>query len=376
MILKNKVLFSIPTAQLSGQIASRRKAREKLPLYFDTPGMIYPPTQNLEQSSSQATALFKSTMLQNLLEREALVGADLTGGFGVDTFFFSKTAKRIHYVEEDASLLEIARHSHQLLGAVNIDYHVSTAEEFLNTTTHSFDFVYLDPSRRLATRRKTYALADSQPDVLKLKAKILERTAVLILKASPVLDIQAGISQLGCVRKAFVISVKNECKEVLYLCERNFSGTPVITAVNLREGDLSDNFEFTFPDEHDQEVTFSDPLEYVYEPNTAILKAGAFKSVAARFNLKKISVNTHLYTEKNLIEGFPGKRFQIEKLVKPEPRVIRDCFPGGKANVTTRNYPLTPEELKKKTGLKDGGDKYLIGFSGKRKKFLVVAARV
>ena len=375
MILKNKALFDIPAAQLSEQISSRRKAKEKLPLYYDTSGIIYPPTENLEQSSSQATAQFKSRMMHDLFPGLKTC-ADLTGGFGVDTYFFSKTVEQIHYVEPEPSLLEIARHNHKLLGAENIHYHASSAEAFLETTALSFDFVFLDPSRRARTGKRIHALADSHPDVVAMRGNILEKTSLVLVKASPLLDIQAGVAALECVKHVFVISVKNECKELLFLCARGFEGTPLIEALNMREEDSLDKFQFTFSEEHGQKITFSDPLKYIYEPNASILKAGAFKSVATRFNLKKISPNTHLYTGTEMIETFPGKKFEIEEFVKADPTGVKSSFPEGKANVTTRNYPLKPEALKKKTGLKDGGEKFLIGLSGEKKKFLVVAKRL
>lgn len=196
----------------------------------------------------------------------------------------------------------------------------------------------------------------------------------MVVKASPLLDIQAGMAQLASVKKVFAVSVNNDCKELLFFCEKGFEGTAVITAVNIPEGHTPQMFEFSFPEERAQKVEVSDPLRYLYEPNASILKAGAFKSAAARFNLKKIHVNTHLYTGEHLVDNFPGRKFLIEELVKPS--TLKKYFPDGKANVTTRNYPLTPEALKKKTGLKDGGEKFLIGFSGEKKKFLAVARRL
>jgi 16S rRNA G966 N2-methylase RsmD len=374
LILKNKVILGIPTAQLIEQIGTRKKAKEKLPLYYQTPGIIFPPPASFEQSSSEATASFKSELIARFINGKSTRGADLTGGFGVDTYFLSKRFGKIHYVEPQAALMEIARYNHQLLGANNIEYHAMTADNFLATTGSSFDFVYVDPSRRTIDRKKVYALEDSQPDILNLKTEIFKRTSLMVVKASPLLDIQAGMAQLASVKKVFAVSVNNDCKELLFFCEKGFEGTAVITAVNIPEGHTPQMFEFSFPEERAQKVEVSDPLRYLYEPNASILKAGAFKSAAARFNLKKIHVNTHLYTGEHLVDNFPGRKFLIEELVKPS--TLKKYFPDGKANVTTRNYPLTPEALKKKTGLKDGGEKFLIGFSGEKKKFLAVARRL
>jgi hypothetical protein len=375
LVLKHKELFGIPTASILQQIASRRKAKEKLPSYFNTQGIIFPPAENFEQTSSESTALFKTKIIQDLLSGEKHALADLTGGFGVDVYFLSRCFANVHYVEPRLDLLEMARHAHELMGADKIVYHNSTAEDFLLTTNERFDLIYLDPSRRTAAKQKVYALADSVPNVLTLKGKIFERSRLLLLKASPLLDLQAGITQLNCVRKVFVVSIHNECKEILYWCEKNFAGMPAIEAVNIVGEDLQ-SFPFSFEEERQQEPVFGDPLRYLYEPNASILKAGAFKSVATRFNLVKIQSSTHLYTSEHLVQAFPGRKFLIEALVRPNRTALKIFFPDGKANITTRNYPLSPEELKKKTGLKDGGEKFLIGFSGQKKKFLAVAQRV
>ncbi len=376
LVLKHKKIMGLPSAIISDQIVGRKKAKEKLPLYYNTRQIIYPPAVNLEQSSSEQTALFKKEIILNLFPSGKATGADLTGGFGVDTFFLSKALYKIHYVEPLESLLETARHNHNRLGADNIQYHPSSAEVFIKEIHQPLDFFYIDPSRRTHARKKIYALEDSEPDVVTLKNKIFKMSAILLLKASPLLDIQAGIAQLATVKKVFVVSVNNECKEVLFLCEKDFDGVPVIETVNLLEHNRNQILEFTFPEEREEEVTFSDPLKYLYEPNASILKAGAFKSIARRFNLKKIQTNTHLYTAEHLLEQFPGRKFLVEKVVKPDPGEMKKHFPDGKANITTRNYPLTVEALKKKTGLKDGGEKFLIGFSGQHKKFLVIARRI
>jgi hypothetical protein len=204
---------------------------------------------------------------------------------------------------------------------------------------------------------------------------IFRQSDWLIVKTSPLLDIQAAISKILFVKHVFVIAVDNECKEVLYAAQKGFTGTPSVTATNLARGS-TDTFDFNFLDERSATIEYGDPAAYLYEPNAAILKAGAFKTVAKRFALKKLHPSTHLYTGDKPVQNFPGRSFRIEAFVKPDPGEVLKFFPDGKANVTTRNYPLTPQALKKKTGLKDGGEKFLIGFSGQRKKFLAVASRL
>jgi 16S rRNA G966 N2-methylase RsmD len=371
LVLRHKAVLGISSVQIFEQIASRKKAKEKLPLFYRTDGIIFPPVANFEQSSSEATARYKADIVARLANSSV---ADLTGGFGIDTFFISQRIHTAQYVEPEEFLLEIARHNHKLLGAFNIRYHATTAAEFLAETTETFDLVYVDPSRRTAERKKIIGFDDSRPNVVELKNVILQKTGLILIKASPLLDIQAGISQLGNVIKVFVIAVDNECKELLFLCGRNFLEVQSIEAVNL--GDPIERFEFFAHEERDQSVTFSDPLRYLYEPNASILKAGAFKSIASRFGLKKIAANTHLYTSDTYDPAFPGRKFKIDAMIKSDPSETKRHFPDRKANVTTRNYPLTVNELRKKMGLKDGGEKFLIGFSGLSKKFLAVGTRV
>jgi hypothetical protein len=373
IVLRHKSVLGIPAAHLFDQIASRKKSKEKLPLFYNTRGIIFCPPDNLEQSSSEATASYKAGMIGEFLKKSPSCVADLTGGFGVDSFFISQRISALHYVEPSEFLLEIARHNHRVLGANNIKYYSETAEEFLRRVNEPLDLAYLDPSRRTGDR-KVNGLDASHPDVLRLKQAVFEKTTLMLVKASPLLDIHAGIGQLHDVRKVFVVSVRNECKEILFLCEKNFSGSQSIEAINL--ADRIERFEFSASDERHQSIAFSDPLQFLYEPNASILKAGAFKLIASRFGVRKLATNTHLYTSDAYVPDFPGRRFRVETLVKSDRSEMSRNFPDGKANVTTRNYPLTADQLKKKMGLKDGGEKFLFGFSGVEKKFLAVASRL
>lgn len=374
VILKHKEILGIPTSVLFQQISARKKARHKIPLYHKTPGIVYPPQENWEQSSSQQTAEFKSQLIASFLPHDAIIG-DLTGGFGIDTFFFSRDVALVHYVEPNGELLELARHNHRLLNARNIEYHDQRAEDFLESSSHVFDLLYLDPSRRTQTNKKVLTFGDSQPDVVKLASRLFARAERVLVKASPMLDIQAGISQLPCITRVFVVSLRNECKEVLFLAKKGFDGPPQIEAVNLN-GINEERFVFTMREEEQASSSLSDPLSFLYEPNASILKAGAFKSVGVRYGLTKMHVNTHLFTSDTLVHDFPGKKFRIEALAKPDKNTLKNFFPDGKANVTTRNYPLSAEALKKKAGLTDGGDKFLIAFTGMNKRFLAVAQKL
>lgn len=384
LVLKQKKILGIATSRIAGQIAARRKAKEKLPTYYNTQDIIYPPATNLEQSSSEQTAKFKSDIIGSLLNVPRMgdrlkprfsQGADLTGGLGIDTHFLSKLFSHFDYVEPNAGLLEIARHNHDRLKAINIFYHNTTAENFLNALDQKVDLIFIDPSRR-AENKKVFTLKDSEPDIVSLQSKVFEKSDHLLIKASPLLDIKLALKELSFVSNVFVVSVENEVKELLFLSEKGFNNEPKVTSVNLSQRHGDESFDFLLSEENTLDVKFHDPLAYLYEPNAAILKAGAFKTIAERFNINKIQSSTHFYTSDNLVENFPGRVFKIQGRVKPDPKELLQFFPDGKANVTTRNYPLSVEELKKKTKLKDGGENFLIGFSGVKEKFLVVATKV
>jgi 16S rRNA G966 N2-methylase RsmD len=369
LLLKQKTIFEVPISVVADQIVGRRKAKTKIPEFYLTKGIIYPPGINLEQCSSEATAIFKS----NLLNGKTC--ADLTGGFGVDSFFLSKKFENFHYIEPDNKLYEIVKHNHNTLGALNIQHHLKSAEEFLAETNLHFDCIYIDPSRRAEGNKKVFKLSECEPNIIALQKTIFEKSDQLLIKVSPLLDLQQALKELQFVKKVFVVSVDNECKEVLFLCTKIYEQDPPIETINITHKG-NQIFGFKFSEEQKIEIEFSNPMRFLYEPNASILKAGGFKLIALKFNLKKIHPSTHFYTTDNLKDGFPGRVFEIKGEVKPDKKSWNIFFSNGKANITTRNYPLSPEELKKKTGLKDGGEKYLIGFSGIDRKYLVVADRV
>ena len=238
LLLKQKYILGVPTEWIAQQLIGRRKARTKLDTWYRTKGIIYPPSLNLEQSSSEAAAKFKSTVFQNISAKKKGKGVDLTGGFGVDTYFLSRQAHHVDYVEPDVDLLEIARHNHRLLGADNISYHQTSAEVFIHSNTQHFDFVYIDPSRRKG-QQKTYRLTDSEPDIVKLHSEILRITTHLLIKTSPLLDHQQGCKELNHAIQATVVAVENECRELLFLLQNNYIGTPSIQAINLDKEEKS-----------------------------------------------------------------------------------------------------------------------------------------
>lgn len=370
-MLKQKSVAGISIREIVQQIVGRRKVRTKIPTFFQCQNLIYPPAISIEQSSSEATALFKS----KLIGGDTLL--DLTGGFGVDSFFFSKNFREVIYLEPNKELTELVAHNHHQLGASNIRHVHQQAEDFLKSLDKNFDACFIDPSRRDERQRKVFRFQDCQPDVVALLPTLKKHFKTVLIKAAPLLDITLGLNELKNVAEIYVVSTDNECKELLFKISDSKEPAPTIHAVELdKSGQPLNEFAFTRSEEHNASIIFRDPQSFLYEPNAALLKAGAFRLLCSRFDVNKLAPNTHLYTSDSFREEFPGKIFRISHVIKPEKREAADCIPSGQANVTTRNYPITPVALKKKLGLKDGGSQFVIGFSGEKKKWLVVAERI
>lgn len=375
LALSKKEILSVPPSVLAEQIRGRKKAKEKLPSYYRTRGIVYPPGINLEQCSSEQAAAFKVSIIQRHLGTKLTSCADLTGGFGIDSLFFSKICATVHAVDPNESLLQIAKHNHTLLGATNIFYHSQTAEDFLLQNENRFDFIYIDPSRRRNANQRVFKFSECEPNVVDLLSPLLKKSDVVLVKASPLVDISQGLQELPHAQHVYVVSVNNECKEVLFLCSASFKGEPDIHAVNVTDTSPQ-GFSFKRSDEKGAEAPLSEPFRYLYEPNASILKAGAFKIICPEFGVTKLHTNTHLYTSNQLKPDFPGRIFKIIATIKADSKEVTTWLPDRKANIITRNYPQTVEALKKKMKLKDGGEKYLLAFTSLREKVVVVAGRI
>ena len=374
LLLKQKTVHGVATASVVQQIIGRRKAKVKFPGWYAKAGIIYPPAINLEQSSSESTAIFKVKLLGETIALEKSRGVDLTGGFGIDTYFLSRESRQMEYIEPKDELVRIAQHNHMQLGCNNIQYHCLSAQTYLSRTSEKFDFLYLDPSRRKADK-KVYRLTDSEPDVVLLQEDFFKMTPLVLIKTSPLLDLQQGCRELKRVSQVIVVAVENECRELLFLLRDTATVGPIIRAVDLnRLGEIISSFTFTFEEEKNSTPFYAPALKYLYEPNVAILKAGAFKWIAGKFNVKKLAPNTHLYTSEQQ-QGFPGRTFRIIGFTKLD-KTLKKEFAGGHANIISRNYPLSVEEIKKKTGLKEGGEGYLICTQTEQEKLVIVAERI
>ncbi len=373
--LKSKAHKDFPLKEAIEQIHSRQKALHKLPGWVATENIIWPPPVSVEQSSSEITTGFKS----ELIFGTSL--ADLTGGMGVDTASFANRFDETHYVEPNPELTVIARHNFDELKKDNITVYNDTAEGFLQKIPRHFDAIFLDPSRRNKSR-KVFKIEDCTPNLYEIVPECLKRTDQLLIKLSPLVDLSLVIKDFSPV-KIWVVSIRNEVKEVLCLIQNEKRKT-LIFAVDLQfHGKTMPAFPadrlfgFSKEEEARTENAFSLPLAYIYEPSAAILKTGAFKLVGHRFELKKLHVNTHLYTSDILVEDFPGRIFLLKEEIRPHKKELTRIVPDKKVNVLTRNYPLSPEQLKKKFGLKDGGNNYLIGTTlMDSKKVLLFCKRV
>ncbi len=331
------------------QINGIQKAKTKLPEFFNTPNIIYPSKLSMEQCSSEKTGTYKS----ELVKGEKMI--DLTGGFGIDSYYFSKKFDQVTYIEQNKALVETTKHNFSLLKADNIKLINVTAEEFINTTEGIVDLIYIDPSRRSENER-IFMLKECAPNIIDLAPKLFSITNKILVKTAPLLDIKQTLRDLKHVTKVWVVSVKNDCKEVLYLLEKDAKVEPEIYTVNFLES--NQEFHFNFQEESDTNSSYSEPLNYLYEPNASVLKAGAFKSIGENYKANKLASSTHLYTSTELIEDFPGRIFKIAKVLPYQPKDFKKLG-LAKANVSTRNFKDNPEQVKKKLKLKDGGEHYL-----------------
>ena len=351
-LLLSKAPEGIDLKEAADQILSRRKAKDKLPQWLATRGLVFPPPLSIEQSSSEAAANYK----KKILKGNHLV--DLTGGMGVDLLTLSEQFDQSTHVEIDPWLSEIFAHNSKLLSQNPITAINISAEEFLDSFERKATF-FIDPARRDSDKKKVFLFEDCSPNVVAMLTQFQAKAEKVLVKAAPMIDITLGSSQLQYVSEVHVVSVNNECKEVLFLLDFDATSTPKIHCVNITK-DEKEVFTFTQEEEKEAEASFSEGKKYLYEPNASIRKAGAFRSVASRFYLKKLATNTHLYTSDQLVENFPGRVFEITGSV--EKKSIKRQFATGRANVISKNYPLTADQIKKKFGLKDGGEEFLIAF--------------
>lgn len=352
LILKGSPFKGIASQELAQQIEGKSRVEKKLPTWFNTKNIFYPPKLNLSQSSSETTADYKSSLISGA------VLIDITGGFGVDDYYFSKVFKKVIHCELNKELSEIVQHNFsQLPKSGVVESHCGDSITFLNSFSGQVDWIYADPGRRSKSGEKIFRLEDSLPNILDHLDLLLSKAKEgILLKTSPLLDISLGLHQLKYVKAIHVVAVKNEVKELLWIIMPQKTSTPTIRTINF-DTQSTQEFDCTIENEKVSNATYSTPLSYLYEPNAAILKAGLFNTVASNFNLYKLAKNTHLYTSEDAVY-FPGRRFKIIKIVPFNKKSIKKLG-IEKANVTIRNFPMSVKKIRQSYGIKDGGEIYL-----------------
>lgn len=330
---------------LINQIIAKKKAKDKLPTWFLTENIIYPEKISIEQTSSETTAKYKASLVLG----EKLI--DCTGGFGIDDYYFSKQFQSVIHCELNEDLSQIVKHNFEVLKASNIECYQGDSTKILEQLNQKFDCIYIDPSRRNDSKGKVFMLADCLPNVVDLQNFYYQFTDTILIKTAPILDLHAGLLELKNVAEIHVVAVENEVKELLWKIEKNFDASPEIIAVNLeKEKQTITKIESS----KSYFASYSLPKKYLYEPNAALMKSGGFEAVSELFTIEKLHQHSHLYTSDEVID-FPGRKFQIDAIIPFQKKEISQFIQGKKMNVTTRNFPIKPEEIKKKYKISDGG---------------------
>lgn len=366
-LLKKPFFEAVSNKELAQQIISKKKSKTKLPTWYRTPRIYFPDKLHIEQSSSEATARYKAKIVTG----KSLV--DVTGGFGVDTNFFALKMDDVYYCETNSDLSGIAAHNFKVLGRKNIEVVSGDGLGFLKESKLKFDWVYLDPSRRDNQNGKVFFLSDCFPDVTEHLDLLFQRSNNIMLKASPILDITVGMKELKFVKEIHIVSLKNEVKELLWILKANFDGETVVRTVNIIDEQKIDTFNFSLQEEKNALPNFAEPQKFLYEPNSAILKSGAFSLVAARYSLSKLNVNSHLYTS-NELKDFPGRKFRIEK-VWPYSKKTMKILDFKRAHITVRNFPERVDSLRKRYRILNGGELYLFFTTSKNQIKIIIGCK-
>ena len=361
------------------QISAYQTLSKKVPSWAECDELIFPRQLSLEQSSSELTARYKAELIREFIGSDNYQHIDLTGGMGIDCYFIAQYASQSHYIEQNPELCTIAQHNFAYLNP-NISVHNTTAEEYLNQITDNSSLltpnfiakgsktfgssllIYLDPARRGDHGQKLVSISDCQPNVIELLPQMFELTNKIVVKLSPMLDITRAINELSHIEKLYVISVNNECKELLLLINKECETDTEIYAVNIdNKGNKSDILKGTIPSESQIGISHAHEVgSYLYEPFAAHLKSGLYKTIAQQYGVEKLHQHSHLYTSNTLNNDFPGRKFQVKEVIPFDKKSAKTLFKSlQKANITTRNFPLTVNELRTQYKIKDGGETYI-----------------
>lgn len=373
------------------QITGLQTARVKLPSWAETTGIVYPPRLSMEQCSGEWAAKYKRTIVERLAvaiseagEQSMLV--DLTGGAGVDFAALAPLFSQCVYVERQEALCRIARHNMPLLGLPGAKIECADAADYVSDMQHA-TMVFIDPSRRDAAGRRTYALADCLPDVLKMMPTLKEKSDYIMLKLSPMLDISKTIADINAAAQADIVSevhitaTGNECKELLVLLCLQGAKPVQVYCVNDEE-------RFIYPLQEQlmgeavaggDIIAGSEELRsgmFLYEPNAAVMKAGCFNVLSRRLGVRMLSVNSHLFLSEKHIQGFPGRVFSVCSVSSMNKRRLLSALHGvSRANITTRNFPLSAVELRRRLRIADGGETYIFATTDSAGRHVIITTR-
>lgn len=334
--------------EIINQIVSKNKSKSKLPTWFNADKIYYPPSISIEQTSSEITAKYKA----DLLSGKSII--DLTGGFGVDCYYFSKKFEKVTHCEKNAELSEIVKHNYEKLNVKNIECVAQNSTEVLTNSDTDFDWMYIDPSRRSDIKGKVFLLKDCLPNVPAALDLYFSKSKNILIKTAPILDITAGINELNHIKSIHIIAIDNEVKELLWILEKDYVGEIEIVSTNIQKEKTDSN---SFILGRNTPATFALPNLFLYEPNAPLLKSGCSDNLCKTLSVDKLHPHSHLFTNLKLID-FPGRRFMIETVIPFKKEELKKHITGKKMNITTRNFPLPVEEIRKKYKIADGGKVY------------------
>lgn len=362
LLFKGSPFDTISIQELVTQIISKKKCEKKLPNWFKTENIYYPPKVHIEQTSSEITAAYKSSLVSG----DSII--DITGGFGIDCYYFSKKFRKVTHCELDGNLSTIVKNNYQQLKTGTINLVSGDGIEFLKNNDSKFDWIYIDPSRRDSIDKKVFLLKDCLPNVPENLELLFSKSDRILIKNSPILDLSKTIEELQYVKEIHIVAVHNEVKELLFVLEKNYNKTTQIKTINHTKNNLQ-VFDFQYLKRNTS--NYAKPKKYIYEPNSAILKSGGFHEISSQLNLEKLHQHSHLYTTDERIE-FPGRTFLVENSCSYNKKEIKKFLKENKANITTRNFPETVAQIRKKTKIKDGGTTYLFFTTNNNNKHIVL----
>lgn len=341
------------------QIKGWQVACKKLPSWAAHEQLLYPQQLSMEQCSSEQTARYKQQLVQRLCGQTQNEGTlvDLTGGLGVDFSFMAQGFRQAYYVEQQVELCALAKHNFPLLGLSSAQIICGDGTTFLQSMADQAMVIFLDPARRDAAGSKTYAIEDCTPDVALLSDELVNKAQWVVVKLSPMLDWHAAVAQLKHVCEVHIMGVGGECKELLLVMQQHRGEQPLqLYAVN-------DGKVFTCSAEEAQQRTpllQTSTFDYLFEPHASLMKAGCFAALSARYGVKGLATNTHLFAAMMPVNDFPGRQFQVLAVTPFSKKSLRSALHGiEKANLAVRNFPLSVVELRKRLKLKEGGEHYL-----------------